>query len=78
MFMNWRAKKTGNRVPEHRLLLVYPGFVCSVVGLMGLSSLNTLSHCSVNMIISEFSVGCSASKCSKRSLEYHSSKCAQA
>lgn len=49
VFMNWRAKKTGNRVPEHRLLLIYPGFVCSVVGLIGLSSLNiTLCRCSVN------------------------------
>jgi hypothetical protein len=33
--VNWRTKRTGVRVPEYRLSLVYPGFLLSIVGLIG-------------------------------------------
>ncbi|KAF8591658.1 MFS multidrug transporter [Ramaria rubella] len=33
-FVNRRAKRTGLRVPEYRLLLAYPGFMLSIVGLI--------------------------------------------
>jgi hypothetical protein len=34
-FVNWRAKRTGIRVPEYRLTLAYPGFLISIAGLIG-------------------------------------------
>lgn len=34
-FVNWRTRRTGIRVPEYRLILVYPGFLLSIIGLIG-------------------------------------------
>jgi len=34
-FVNWRTRRTGERVPEYRLAMVYPGgFLLSIVGLV--------------------------------------------
>ncbi|KAF8589747.1 MFS multidrug transporter [Ramaria rubella] len=33
-YVSWRARRTGIRLPEYRLTLVYPGFVFSIVGLV--------------------------------------------
>jgi hypothetical protein len=33
--MNWRSSKTGTRLPEYRLPIIYPGFILSIAGFMG-------------------------------------------
>ena len=35
IFVNWMTTRRKIRVPEYRLMLVYPGFILAIAGLLG-------------------------------------------